>query len=198
MTVTNRRRRVNRRRRSYYGRRRRNPGGAGFKAAFKGISPQEIFWNTAGLVGVQTLTPTLLRLAKQQETGPIAILGKVGTALLGFLIIGKLMKNKRAAQGFMQGGLISVGTDIWNLYVKPRLGLGGMYEFDSGGGVLGGGVGQSYMFEPMDAALLGEGAGCVPSERYTNPTDQVVVGASAGAARLTAPNTYPFRYTPVV
>jgi hypothetical protein len=192
MTVTNRGRRRTRRRRSYSSR-RRNPGG--FRAAFKGISPKDIFWNTAGLIGVQTLTPTILRLAKQSETGPVAILGKVGTALLGYLLIGNVMKNKRAAQGFMQGGLISVGTDLWNVYIKPRLGLGGMYEFDSGGG--GSMLGQSYMFEPMDQALLGVGE-CVPSERYTNPTDQVVVGASAGAARMTTPNTHPFRYTPVV
>jgi hypothetical protein len=163
---------------------------------FRGVSPQSVLFATAGLVGVQTLTPALLRLAKQPETGPIGIIGKVVTAMLGSFAIGQFLKNKQGAQFFMLGGLTSVGTDIWNVYVKPRLGLGGMYEFEA---APGGMLGQTYMFEEMDKALLGDGMGaCVPSERYTNPTDQVIVGSSAGNARMNVPVTFPFRLTPVV
>ncbi len=192
MTVNRRRRR----RRSGVTRRRRNPG---VGQALKMVKPQDILWSTAGLVGVQTLTPMVLKMAKQPETGPIALVGKVATAIVGYMGIANFMKNKRAAASFLQGGLISVGTDVWNLYIKPRIGLGGMYEFESSGGMMG----QSYMFEPMDQALLGDGAGCVPSERYLNPTDQVIVGGAAGGAaggpaRMNSPVSYPMRLTPVV
>lgn len=200
MTVNPRRRRSHRRRRSY----RHNPSLKGL-VGFRGVSPKSILWATAGLVGVQTLTPAILKMAKQSGTGPIALVGKVVTAMLGSFAIGSFLKNKPAAQSFMLGGMISVGTDVWNIYVKPRLGLGGMYEFDSSPGMLGGDVGQTYMFEEMDRALLGDVGGCVPSERYLNPTDQVIVGDSAGGApgsggfpRSNQPTGYPYRLTPVV
>jgi hypothetical protein len=201
MTVNPRRRRSSRRRRRSY---RRNPSLKGL-VGFRGVSPKSILWATAGMIGVQTLTPAILKMVKQPATGPIALVGKVVTAMLGSFAIGSFLKNKQAAQSFMLGGMISVGTDVWSVYIKPRLGLGGMYEFDSSPGMLGGGVGQTYMFEEMDRALLGDVGGCVPSERYLNPTDQVIVGGSAGGAggtgsapRMNQPTGYPYRLTPVV
>lgn len=203
MTVNPRRRRSHRRRRHSY---RRNPSLKGL-VGFRGVSPKSILWATAGMIGVQTLTPAVLKMVKQPATGPIALVGKVVTAMLGSFAIGSFLKNKQAAQSFMLGGMISVGTDVWSVYIKPRLGLGGMYEFEQGSpGMLGGGVGQTYMFEEMDRALLGDGAGgCVASERYLNPIDQVIVGQSAGGAggtgsppRMNQPTSQPLRLTPVV
>lgn len=190
MTVANprRRRRVVRRRRRAY---RRNPRGALRRAvSLRGITPQTILWNTVGMIATQTLTPTVLKVVRQQETGPIALVGKVVTAMLGAFILQTLLKNKKAAQAYMQGGLISVATELWMTQIKPRIGLGGYYEFESSQPPAL--LGQYYMPRPMDQALLGE---CAPSQRYLMPVDQVAVGTTAGP-RVNLPVQYPARYAP--
>lgn len=194
MAVSNPRRR----RRSYRRRYRRNPRRRTTPrriVSFRGIKPVTILWNTLGLVGTQTLTPMLLQAIKQPATGPIALLGKAATAMLGAWGLSQAFKNREIPQAWLQGGLISVATDLYNTYVKPQLGLGGYYEFGPGEpGVMGGrGLAQYYMTRPMDQALLGEA--CPTGERYLAPLDEVVVGSAAGPRHNVPPN-WPERYAP--
>lgn len=191
MTVANpKRRRTTRRRRRTY---RRNPKGALRRAvSLRGITPTMILWNTVGMIATQTLTPTVLKVVRQPTTGAIGLVGKGVTAMLGAFILQTLLKNRKAAQAFLQGGLISLATDIYNTQIKPRIGLDGYYEFTSD--QVPGLLGQYYMPQPMDRRLLGVGE-CAPSQRYLMPTDQVVVGETAGP-RVNLPVQFPARYAP--
>lgn len=184
-----RRRRTTTRRRTRRNPRRRSSGGL---ASFRGISPKDVVWATTGMIATQTLTPMVLSTVGQPSTGPIGMAGKLATALLGAFAVSSVVKSKSGAQSFLMGGLISLGSDIWNTYVKPRLGLGGYYEFGPAAGSPNG-MG-AYMFEPMNT-LLGVD-GCVPSDRYVNPTDQVVVGANGGMPSPGMPVMFPPRLTP--